>query len=188
MLKTSIISTLFVFSLLFQGCTEDKNTQAVEAANSMMSANEFILNDLNATQYIVTKVSDGFELEGAKGKIVIFDIFATWCPPCRAAASHLTSLQEKYKDDLVIIGLTIEEDISNDKLQEFREEYNANYTIVNSKDNRRLVDEIATHLKLGKRFPIPIFAMYKDGKLVNHYVGAIQEEFIESDIKQALGK
>ena len=30
-------------------------------------------------------------------------------------------------------------------------------------------------------------AMYLDGKLINHYVGAIEEEFIESDIKRALG-
>jgi len=31
-------------------------------------------------------------------------------------------------------------------------------------------------------------AMYKDGVLINHFVGATQEEFIESDIKRALGK
>jgi hypothetical protein len=31
-------------------------------------------------------------------------------------------------------------------------------------------------------------AMYKDSKLINHFVGMVEEEFIESDIKQALGK
>ncbi len=195
MLKTSILSTLFMLVLLTQGCSNDAKTetttqevQEVKEANSMISTNEYILTDLNSTQQIVIKEANGFSLEGGEGKVVIFDIFATWCPPCRAAASHLTSLQEKYKDDLVVVGITIENDISNAKLKEFLEANNGNYMLVNSPDNRRLVDDIATHLKVGERFPIPLMALYKDGVLINHYVGAIQEEFIESDIKRALGK
>ena len=61
------------------------------------------------------------------------------------------------------------------------------YTIVNSDRNRPLVNEIVSALKLGERFPIPIMALYKDGKLITHYVGEVQEEFVESDIKRALG-
>jgi len=80
-----------------------------------------------------------------------------------------------------------ENDIANEKLLEFRKMYNANYTLVNSKENRRLVNDIAKSLEVGERFPIPLMAMYLDGKLINHYVGAIEEEFIESDIKRALG-
>ena len=41
---------------------------------------------------------------------------------------------------------------------------------------------------MGPRYPIPLMAMYKDGKYINHYVGAVQEEFVESDIKRALNK
>jgi hypothetical protein len=33
-----------------------------------------------------------------------------------------------------------------------------------------------------------MMVMYKDAKIVNYYLGATEEEFIESDIKQALGK
>jgi len=45
---------------------------------------------------------------------------------------------------------------------------------------------MAKMLQLGERFPIPMMAMYKDGELIQHYIGAVEEEFIESDIKQAL--
>jgi len=184
MINKSILTTLLALSIAFGGCSKDKT----EEANSMISANEYILTALNNAQYIVKKESNGFILENAKGKVVIFDIFATWCPPCRASASHLSSLQEKYKDDLIIIGITIEDNIPNSKLQDFREKYTANYTLVNSDQNRRLSDEIVKELGLGERYPIPTMAMYKDGKLINHYVGVVQEEFIESDIKKALGK
>ncbi len=182
MLKTSILSTLLTFTLFFQACSNDIK----QNANDMIASNEYVLTAINNTQYIAKKEPNGFTIENTKGKVIIFDIFATWCPPCKAAASHLSALQKKYKENLVIIGITIETDISNEKLQEFREMYDAHYTLVNSKQNRRLVDDIAKSLEVGERFPIPLMAMYLDGKLINHYVGAIEEEFLESDIKRAL--
>jgi thiol-disulfide isomerase/thioredoxin len=186
-MKTSyILSALLAFTLTFQACSNEK--QVEEDTNSMVSTNEYVLTALDKQQFVVKKELDGFVLENAKGKVVIFDIFATWCPPCRAAASHLSSLQKKYKDDLVVIGITIEDTIANQKLQEFKAQYNAQYILVNSVENSRIVDAIASSLKVGERFAIPLMAMYKDGKLINHYMGATEEEFIESDIKQALGK
>ena len=190
MLKTSLLSILLTFTLFFQACSDEnkqESTSNQKSASNMVASNKYVLSEINNTKYTVKKASNGFTLENSKGKIVIFDIFATWCPPCRAVASHLSSLQEKYKDKLVVIGLTIEDNIPNEKLQEFREMHNAQYILVNSKENRRLIDDIAKGLKVGERFPIPLMAMYLDGKLITHYVGAIEEEFIESDIKRALG-
>ncbi len=187
MLKKSIFPALVAFMFIIQGCSSEK-ADTTEDANSIIATNKYILTSLENKQYTVTKEVNNFILDGAEGKVVIFDIFATWCPPCQASASHLSSLQEKYKDDLIVIGATVEDNIANAKLQEFAKKYNATYTIVNSSENRRFVDAVAASLRLGDRFPIPILAMYKDGVLINHYVGAIQEEFVESDIKKALGK
>ena len=192
MIKTTISSTLLLVSLFLGACSSEKHeTQKAQentSANSIMAKPQYILTGLDNKQYVVEKESSGFKLEGAKGKVVIFDLFATWCPPCRATASHLSALQKKYKDDLIVIGVTIEEAIANQKLQEFRESYNANYALVNSPQNRLLVNAMARSLELGNNFPIPIMAIYKDGKLIKHYLGLVEEEFVESDIKRALGK
>ena len=193
MLNKSIMSLIFLSALIFQGCSSDSSSEKqvtqVDEANSMIakSQNEYILTSTDTKQYVVKKEANGFVLEGAEGKVLIIDIFATWCPPCKAAASHLSSLQEKYKDDLVILGVTIEDDIPNEKLEDFKKQYNANYVLVNSTVNRRLVNDVAAALEVGDRFPIPLMALYKDGKLINHYVGAVEEEFIASDIKKAMG-
>lgn len=41
-----------------------------------------------------------------KGKVVLIDFWATWCRPCREVIPELQSLQNKFKDDLVVIGLS----------------------------------------------------------------------------------
>lgn len=193
MLKRLIFIALLSVAIVFQACANKEKTEEIteekKIVKPVISENKYVLTATDSTtQYIVSKENAGFTLEDAKGKIIIFDIFATWCPPCQASAIHLSSLQKKYKDDVVIIGVTIEDGISNSDLEDFKSKFHAKYVIVNSDQNRRLVNKIATSLKLGDRFPIPIMAMYKDGKLVNHYVGEVQEEFVESDIKRALGK
>jgi cytochrome c biogenesis protein CcmG, thiol:disulfide interchange protein DsbE len=42
------------------------------------------------------------------GKVVLIDFWATWCPPCRATIPELNDYQAKFKDDLVVIGVSDE--------------------------------------------------------------------------------
>jgi len=191
MFKTSILSSLVLLSLMFSACSKEKNSQqasSIDDANAVLSTNEFILTALDKTEYVIDKKPNGFALKNTQGKVIILDIFATWCPPCRAEASHLTSLQKKYKDELLVFGITIEDGIENSKLEAFRKEYNANYILVNSNENSRLIEAVANKLDVGKNFGIPLMALYKDGELIRYYQGAVEEEFLESDIKKALGK
>lgn len=189
MLKKTFHSSLIIlFSILFAACSND--------SNDMLSSKEHVLTSLKGAQIVVKQDNNGgFYLDKQKDKLVIFDIFATWCPPCQASASHLSSLQDKYKDDIIIVGITIEKPertkegaLINDKLNKFRLKYDARYTMVNSDENSRISDAITKSLDMGPRYPIPLMTMYKDGKYINHYVGAVQEEFIDSDIKRALNK
>jgi thiol-disulfide isomerase/thioredoxin len=38
------------------------------------------------------------------GKVYVIECWATWCGPCRAAIPHVSQLQEKYKDSVIVIG------------------------------------------------------------------------------------
>ena len=184
MFKKSLLSLSIILPLMFLGCSNE----ATEDESNMVASNDFHLVSTNGVDYNVTKSGHNFNIKGHEGKVIMFDIFATWCPPCRAEAPNLSHLQKKYKNEFLIIGVTIEDDISNAKLEAFKKEYGADYAIVNSSENERLYRAIASATKVGQRFPIPLMVMYKDGQYITHYVGQTPEEMIESDIKKALGK
>jgi thiol-disulfide isomerase/thioredoxin len=48
------------------------------------------------------------DLAALKGKVVVVEFWATWCPPCRTSIPHLTEMQHRFKD-VVFIGVTDEE-------------------------------------------------------------------------------
>jgi thiol-disulfide isomerase/thioredoxin len=184
MFNKVMFALIFMMMILFQGC-DDKQTQH---ADQMVTKHIFELSDTQDSTISITKEGDSIFLSDDKEKLIIIDIFATWCPPCKAVAPHLGSLQAKYSEDIKIIGVTIQDDISNEELNKFKDDFDAKYTIVNSKENRKLTSAIAASIGLGERFAIPTMVMYKNGKYITHYVGAVPEEMVESDIKLALGK
>src|SRR4029077_4076098 len=44
-----------------------------------------------------------------RGKVVLVNFWATWCPPCRAEIPNLIKLQDKYRDQLVVLGISEDE-------------------------------------------------------------------------------
>jgi thiol-disulfide isomerase/thioredoxin len=191
MLKTALFSTFILFSTLFVGCSSsnEKSQETNNAkANEILATNEIVLTDTQQNQYILKKTPQGYTLKSDPKKLLLLDIFATWCPPCRAEVPHLSSLAKKYKDDIVVLGVTIENGIENEKLDIFKKEYQANYPIANSSENEKLIEDVASKLNLGRDFGIPLLVLVKDGKIIHHFQGAVEEEFIESEIKKALGK
>ncbi len=173
-------------AVIFLGACSDSSHDG--GLDGLVSKSSYDLTDLQGIEYEVIKEGNNFSITNLEDKVIIFDIFATWCPPCRAAAPNLAALQKKHSGKVKVIGLLIEEDKSNDYVQRFVDTYHADYSISNAEDNRNLSRAIASSTGVGQNFPIPFMVMYYKGKYINHYVGAIPEEMVENDIDRALGK
>ena len=63
-----------------------------------------------------------------KGKVVLVNFWATWCPPCLAEIPDLIALQNKYRDRLVVVGIS-EDEISPEIVKRFAADKKINYPI-----------------------------------------------------------
>lgn len=50
--------------------------------------------------------AEAFDLLALRGKVVVLDFFATWCPPCRASVPALVELQKAHPGDLQVVAVT----------------------------------------------------------------------------------
>ena len=75
----------------------------------------------------VTDDSFANEVEQHKGLAVV-DFWATWCGPCRAEIPDLVALQQAYPDDLVVLGLSVDDPV--EKLKPYAAQYHINYPVL----------------------------------------------------------
>jgi peroxiredoxin len=150
---------IFGLFLIVLGCARaDTNDNKegtggkVGLAKSMI-APDFTLNDIEG---------DSHTLSGYRGKIVLVDFWATWCPPCVVEVPHFVKLYNKYKEKgFVILGVSLDTD--KDRLINFIEEKKMGYPVlVNAGDVSVIyaVEAIPT-----------AYMIDREGKIAGKFVG-----------------
>lgn len=138
----SLLPALAVSALLAGGCTtngtppggtEVATTGAAESGDGHAHDGDVLhlLQDpIEAPPFTVTDL-DGKTIrsEDLRGKVVLVNFWATWCPPCRAEIPDLVKLQDKHRDKLVILGIS-EDEVGPDAVKQFAAEQKMNYPIV----------------------------------------------------------
>ena len=107
------------------------------------------------------------ELSDYKGKVVIVNFWATWCPPCLEEIPSLVTLNNKFKkDDFVLLAVSIDNKIGVSDM--------TNFAIAHKMDFLILLDPTGNTAKRYGTFKIPeSYIISKNGIVVKKYVGAI---------------
>jgi thiol-disulfide isomerase/thioredoxin len=118
-------------------------------------------------------------LASFKGKVILLNFWATWCGPCRAEIPSLVELQEQYQDDLVVLGLSVDD--TAEKLLPYAAEFKMNYPVLVG-NGREDVQEA-----FGPLFGIPVSVIIgRDGIIAKKHSGIATKEQIEREIKALL--
>jgi thiol-disulfide isomerase/thioredoxin len=113
-----------------------------------------------------------------RGKVVVLDFWATYCPPCLEEIPHLNALKNKYEGDLQIVGLHIGGDEDKARVPEFVERLNIQYDLAYPQE------ELSSVL-MGNESAIPqTFVFDRNGKLTKKIIGF--DNFIKADLDQAI--
>jgi len=116
-----------------------------------------------------------------KGKVVVIDFWATWCPPCREEIPGYIALQKKYgKDGLVIIGVSLDQK-GPAVVKPFMAKMGINYPIV-------MADDETAGLFGGVASTPTTFIIDRAGIIRDRKMGAEPTESFEKRLVAIMGK
>jgi len=184
--------------VFFIGCEEKQtiteDNLAVKTEQKNKTKNKTTVLNLKTIEskkikLTINKKAWKFEAEGYDNKIVLLDFFATWCPPCIKSIPHLNDIADKYKKDVVVLGLEIGksgtgeiEDI--DILKEFVMKHDIKYEITNGKVTNELMFGLKSLNEYGS---IPFVVIFdKQGTYSDSFLGMTSQEDLENQINKIL--
>jgi thiol-disulfide isomerase/thioredoxin len=192
------LMTFAAFAIIFSamtGCgeTEQKTNIVANGANNTATQKQ-----TNSTEFpplpsgladAEVAMLDGtkFKISDKRGKVLLLNIWGTWCGPCIKEMPHLIALQNEYGErGFEVIGLNIGDGAGSpeplDKIKEFVAKQKLNYTIaIASNAVNRQFDMIS------KRSVVPqTILVDREGRFRNGFVGGGQKIF--DSMKQSVAK
>ena len=142
----------------------------VSISGQEVRAPQFVLRDVNGR---TVRLSD------YKGKVVLINFWATWCPPCRAEMPDLVRLQREHaKHGLQIIGITYPPERKS-RVRRFARSLKVNYPIILG------TRQIKPRFSSEETLPLTV-VINRDGSVSHIISGILLREEFEEQIKPLL--
>ena len=124
-----------------------------------------------------TLAGKNFSLSQLKGKVVVLDFWASWCPDCRRDAPNVVRLYREYKDKgVVFVGISF--DVDRKAWQEAVKKYGMDYVQVSELKKMR-------EAQISKTYSVSwipsLYVIGQDGKVV---LGTVLSEKVKQTLQQ----
>ena len=118
-------------------------------------------------------------LASFKGKVILLNFWATWCHPCKEEIPDLITLQNQYKDDVVVLGFSVDD--KPEDLREYAAEYKMNYPVLVGAGHENIQEAY------GPMWGVPVTVIIgRDGKIAKKQSGIRSLEQFDREIKRLL--
>jgi len=135
------------------------------------SAPDFVLTDLQGHN---VKLSD------LRGKAVVLNFWATWCPPCKEEIPWFVELQKRYgAEGLQVVGVSMDDDSDQKSVVKFAAENSINYPVLLGKQN--VADQYG-----GISYLPTTFYIDRNGVVMERVFGQPGRSEIEQNVKKAI--
>ena len=131
--------------------------------------------------FSLPSVTDGkiISSEDYRGKVLLVNFFATWCPPCLKEMPTLVNLQKNFTgQDFSVIGFSVDKKENMKALEKLMAKTGVNYPVVFA--------DPKTKKKFGATFLPMTFLIDKKGRQVKSYFGERKSSVFEKDINKLL--
>lgn len=183
-MKKKTIGLLIVMLLvvIMLGTYIKKQIEASEAINDSALGYEMELGEEGlergqiAPDFTLKTLSgESYTLSDLKGKKVILNFWATWCPPCKEEMPHLQEYYEKYaeEENVEIIGVNLTyTDGSRETIQHFIDSYELTFPILLMEE-----DKLSSTYQV---LTIPsTFMIDSKGRIQHHIVGPLNQKALK---------
>jgi thiol-disulfide isomerase/thioredoxin len=177
---TVLIVVIFVVaSMLLAGHFISKRASTAPAGAALTAADpagkpapNFELKSLDGKSY---------KLADLRGKAVLLNFWATWCPPCKIEIPWFIELQKQYANQgLVVVGVAMDDDTNKQKVvSDFVNQMKIDYPILLG------TDQVADQYGGVDALPTTFF-IGRDGKIVRRVMGLAGHSEFEDAIQAAL--
>jgi peroxiredoxin len=153
------------------GTDGDPDRVSGACASDKQANLDFTVKDMNG---------DNVRLADHKGKVILINFWATWCPPCKMEIPGFIELYDQYKDKgFVILGVSGDDDAQT--LRTFASEWKINYPVLVGRDEDKLLDAF------GPLYGYPTTVLVgRSGAVCGRHVGPATKEEFEQEIKALL--
>jgi peroxiredoxin len=131
----------------------------------------------------VSMTGDSVSLVEARGRVVLLNVWATWCHPCREEIPILQALHERYASrGLALVGVSVDARGEEDTIREFAKDFGMTYPLWLDPDERVQ----STFLAIG----VPAtFLIDRAGVLRWRHVGPVRgdDSTLVRELERALG-
>ncbi len=119
-----------------------------------------------------------FRLADHRDKLVIVNLFASWCGPCNAEAPDVTAFATAHADDTIVVSVDVGESVAT--AREFKLRYGIDYPLATD-ESASVYKSIGMHA-----YPTTLFVR-PDGRLSCAFVGQLSRDDLEAERDYALG-